>query len=106
MKITKRNVKKHARRIKHATEGQLDQLQGNYQKLIGGVRGLDTPLLIIISVVGIAGILLFDAWVFDFIGLIVLLYPFYLFAEREGHQEGYFEGSFEHMSPQSSEEQK
>jgi hypothetical protein len=106
MKVAKRNVKKHARKLKHATETEIDELHHSYQKLVGDMRNLDSPILIALSVVGIAGILIFDNAIFDFISLVVLIYPFYIFAQRDGHQEGYYEGYYDRMTKNAGHDEE
>lgn len=98
MKINSRNIKKHSRKIRNATEEELSNLQAEYDKLMQNVSNASEPALLILSVLGVAIILLFDWGIIDFIGLLILIYPLYLFARNEGHQEGYYEGYYENMS--------
>lgn len=95
-KITKDKLKKHARKIKDVTEEEFAELQSGYTKLMENVRSADTPMLLIIAVIGVAIVLMFRSPLFDLIGLIVFAYPIYLFVRQDGHEEGYFEGYYDH----------
>ena len=97
MKMNATKVKKHVRKLKHASEQELKELQGSYTRLMADVRRMDEPLLFLLMVVGLAIVLLFDWGIIDLIGLLILVYPLYLFARQDGHEEGYYEGYYEKM---------
>ncbi|HOF50355.1 MAG TPA: hypothetical protein PLH22_01565 [Candidatus Colwellbacteria bacterium] len=103
-KITKAKVKSSARKIRNATEEQFDEMQKNYQKVMGNVNNMTAPGLLFVSFIGIAIILLLDSALFDLIGLLVLIYPFYLFAQKTGHHDGYCEGYYDHMTKDKNAE--
>ncbi|GEM_PF-4671880 len=95
-KMTKENIKKHARKVRNVTEEEYKELQEGYGKLMGGVRGMDTPGLLGLCVIGLAAVLLFNNRFIDLAGLLVFAYAFYLFVHKSSHQEGYFEGYYDH----------
>ncbi len=98
MKITKGNVKKHARKLRNATEEELKELQEGYKSLLEKANGADSSILLIMAIVGIAIILLFKQGIFDAIGVIILVYSLYLFVQKEAHEEGYYEGYYDLMT--------
>jgi len=73
-------------------------MEKNYEKLMGSVNNMSAPGLLFVSFIGIAIILLLDSALFDLIGLLVLIYPFYLFVQKTGHHDGYCEGYYDHMT--------
>lgn len=101
MKFSKKNVRK----IKNATREELDNLQKEYESLIKNVNGMSPAGLLVIAVAGIAVILFFRSNLLDFIGLIMILYPLYVFVKRGAHREGYFEGYYEMMTKINSRTQ-
>lgn len=104
MKMNAAKLKKHARKLKGVSEDEFKKLQGSYEKLMKDVRHLDEPALIMLMVVGIAIILLFSWGIFDFVGLLVLIYAVYLFARQEGHEEGFYEGYYENAGGRKESE--
>lgn len=94
MKVNSKDVKKKVKKIKHASKEEIDMLKEEYQKVIGVVKGMTSPILFVVSLVGIFVILYFRNNFIDFIGLIVFIYPFYLFVQKEGHKDGFFEGYY------------
>lgn len=103
-KITKTKIKNHARKIRNATEEQLNEMQKGYQKLMGNVSNMTAPGLLFISFIGLAIILLLNGALFDLIGLLIFIYPFYLFAQKSGHHEGYCEGYYDHITKDKNDE--
>lgn len=98
MKFSKKDVRK----IKSATKEELDKLQKEYEALTKNIRGMSPAGLLVIAVAGIAVILYFRNNLFDFIGLIMILYPLYIFIQRGAHREGYFEGYYDMMTKMGS----
>lgn len=98
MKVTKNSVKKHARKLRNATEEEFKELQEGYRGLLEKANRADSSVLLIMAVVGIAIILLFRQGIFDAIGVIVLVYSLYLFVQKEAHEEGYYEGYYDRMT--------
>lgn len=90
--------KKDVRKIKKATQEELGKLQNEYEALMKEVGRMSPAGLLAIAVAGIAVILFFRSNVFDFIGLIMILYPLYIFIQRGAHREGYFEGYYDMMT--------
>ena len=68
-----------------------------YDALIHNVRGMSPAGLLALAAAGIAVILLFQNNALDFIGLVMIAYPLYLFIQRGSHREGYFEGYYDMM---------
>lgn len=94
MKFSKKDVRK----IKNATKEEMDSLQKEYEALVKNVNSMSPAGLLAIAVLGIAVILYFRTNLLDFIGLIMLLYPLYVFIQRGAHREGYFEGYYDMMT--------
>lgn len=103
MKINSKNIKKHAREIKNATESELSKLKEEYQKMMGGMQTMSSAGLLIVSLTGIFVILFFKNMFFDFLGILVFAYPFYLFVKKESHEEGFCEGGYHVMSGDKKE---
>jgi hypothetical protein len=91
MKFNKKDIDK----VKDMTKEEVEKLQEDYEMLVKGVRKMSTGGLVLLSVVGILVILFFQSNLIDFIGLLVFVYPFYVFAQREGHQGGFFDGYYQ-----------
>lgn len=89
--------KKDVRKIAKATKEELEKLQEEYAALMDNVREMSPAGLLAIAIGGIAVILSFRSNVFDLIGLIMLLYPLYIFVRRGAHRKGYFEGYYDMM---------
>lgn len=87
--------KKDVRKIQKASAEELKKLHEEYDALMGGVRGLSPVGLLLIAVAGVALILSFRSNVIDFVGLILVLYPLYIFIQRGAHKEGYLEGYYD-----------
>lgn len=102
MKINSKNIKKHARKIKDASEEEISKLQGEYKKLMGNINTMSSPMLLLISFIGVFIIIYFRSNFFDIIGLIILIYPFYLFVQKESHEEGFCEGYYDLMTKNKS----
>ena len=94
MKFKKQDVRK----IKNATHEELGKLQEEYEALMKNVGVMSPAGLLTISVAGIAVILYFHNTLLNLIGLIMLLYPIYVFIRRGAHRKGYFEGYYEMMT--------
>ena len=94
MEIKKKDMKK----IKHATKEQLSKLHEEYRATTKNVGGMSPVGLFGIAVVGIIIMFLWPNRFFIVIGLIMLLYPIYIFIRRGAHREGYFEGYYEMMT--------
>ncbi len=94
MKFSRKNVSK----IKNATKEELGKLQEEYKALMGNVQEMSPAGLLLIAIAGIAVILYFQSNLMDFIGLIMLLYPLYVFIQRGAHRKGYFEGYYDMMT--------
>jgi hypothetical protein len=90
--------KKEVRKIKKATQEELAMLHKEYNALMKNVNGLSPAGLLLIAIAGIAVILYFQSSILDFIGLVMLLYPLYIFIRRGAHREGYFEGYYEMLT--------
>ncbi len=95
-KITKDKLKKHARKIKDVTEEEFSELRQGYERLMENSRGADLPVMLVIALIGVAIVLMARSALFDLIGLIVFAYPIYMFVRQDGHEEGYFEGYYDH----------
>ena len=54
--------------------------------------------LMAIAVLGVLVIIYFRNNFFDFIGLVMLLYPLYVFIQRGAHRKGYFDGYYDMMT--------
>lgn len=104
MKINSKNVKKHAREIKDITEAELLLFKDEYQKMMGSVNTMSSAGLLILSLTGIFIILFFSNMFFDFIGILVFAYPFYLFVKKESHEEGFCEGRYYHAAAKDKKE--
>ncbi len=89
---------KDARKIKNATEHELQKLDEAYGVLMKNIQVVSTSSLIMICIIGVATTVYFQNSILNFLGLMVFAYPFYIFANREGHRDGYFEGYYESMS--------
>ena len=94
MEFKKRDIKK----IKHATKEQLSKLHEEYKATTKNLNGMSPAGLFGIAVVGIVIMFLWPNRFFLLIGLILLLYPIYIFIRRGAHREGYFEGYYEMMT--------
>lgn len=94
MKFSKKDVRK----IKKATQEELVRLGKEYQALMKDVQVMSPVGLLAIAVAGIAVILFFRSNLFDFVGLVMILYPLYIFVQRGAHREGYFEGYYDMMT--------
>ncbi|MFA5052957.1 MAG: hypothetical protein WC565_02790 [Parcubacteria group bacterium] len=103
MKINSKNIKKHARNIKNASEEEISRFREEYHKLMGNVETINSPLLLVLALIGVFIILYFKNNFFDIIGLIILIYPFYLFVRRGSHEEGFFEGYYDFMTKERRE---
>lgn len=93
------------KKIKKATKEELGKLQQEYEALMGRVQGMSPIALLVIAVVGIVVILTFQSNFLDLIGLVLLLYPLYIFVQRSAHREGYFEGYYEMMTKMGHREE-
>lgn len=102
MKITKSKIKKHARNIRNVSEEEFKELQEGYRKLVGNVQTMTSPMLMALSLLGVFVILYFRSNFMDIIGLLIFVYPFYLFVQKESHEEGFFEGYYDQMSKKGS----
>lgn len=91
MKFKKKDIEK----VKEMTKEEVEKLQGDYEALTKSVRKMSTAGLILLSVAGIAVILFFQSNIIDFVGLLVFVYPFYVFAQREGHEGGFLDGYYQ-----------
>ncbi len=100
MEIKKKDIKK----IKHATKEQLGKLHEEYKATTQNVSGMSPVGLLAIAVVGIVLMFLFPNRFFLLVGLILILYPIYVFVRRGAHREGYFEGYYEMMTKLSQRE--
>ncbi|PIR41681.1 MAG: hypothetical protein COV30_02460 [Candidatus Yanofskybacteria bacterium CG10_big_fil_rev_8_21_14_0_10_37_15] len=94
MKLDKKNIRK----IKNATKEELAKLQEEYETLLKDVRGMSPAGLLVIAAAGVAVILFFRNNFLDFIGLVMILYPLYIFIQRGAHRKGYFEGYYDLMT--------
>ena len=94
MELKKKDVKK----IKKATKEELTKLHETYKAVSKNVSGMSVIGLFLIAIAGIAVILFFPNKFLVLIGLIMLLYPIYIFIKRGAHREGYFEGYYEMMT--------
>jgi|GEM_PF-7065394 len=94
MKLKKKDVKK----ITHATKEELGKLQDQYKEVSKNVSEMSPAGLLVIAVIGILVILYFQNKFFVLVGLVMLLYPIYIFIRRGAHREGYFEGYYEMMT--------
>lgn len=94
MELKKKDVKK----IKKATQEELAKLHEEYKAVSKNVSGMSPAGLLAIAVAGIVVIFLFQNKFLILIGLIMLLYPIYIFIRRGAHREGYFEGYYEMMT--------
>ncbi|MEJ0053444.1 MAG: hypothetical protein WDN10_01800 [bacterium] len=74
---------------------EFERLESEYKEWRAGPRILSNPVLITLSILGIALILCFQTAFPSFIGILIFAYALYTFATREGHREGYFEGYYE-----------
>lgn len=90
--------KKDINKIKHATKEELGKLHEEYKAVSKNVSGMSPAGLMLIAVAGIVVMFLFQNKFFILIGLIMLLYPIYIFIRRGAHREGYFEGYYELMT--------
>ena len=94
MELKKKDVKK----IKHATKEELAKLHEEYKAVKENVSGMSPMGLLAIAVAGVAVVFLFQNKFLILIGLIMILYPIYIFIRRGAHREGYFEGYYELMT--------
>ena len=94
MEIKKKDVKK----IKKASQEELAKLHEKYKTVSKNISGMSVAGLILIAVAGIAVILFFPNKFLVLIGLIMLLWPIFIFIKRGAHREGYFEGYYEMMT--------
>ncbi|MEK7589219.1 MAG: hypothetical protein AAB479_01130 [Patescibacteria group bacterium] len=94
MEIKKKDIKK----IKHATKEELVKLHEEYKAVSKNVSGMSPAGLMLIAVAGVVVMFLFQNKFFVLIGLIMLLYPIYIFIRRGAHREGYFDGYYEMMT--------
>jgi hypothetical protein len=102
MEFKKKDIKK----IKKATSEELSKLQDQYKTASKNVSGMSLAGLLAIAIAGIAVIFYFaQNALFTIIGLIMLLYPIYIFIRRGAHREGYFEGYYEMMSKLGSRDE-
>ena len=98
--------KKDIKKIKKATKEELNKLHEQYKEATKNVSGMSPAGLLLISVAGIVVILLFhNTLALILIGLIMLLYPIYIFIKRGAHREGYFEGYYELMTKLGSRDE-
>ena len=94
--------KKNAKKIKNATQEELGKLEKEYEAVKKNVNGMSLAGLMIIAIAGIVMILIFQNKLLVIIGLVMLLYPIYVFIRRGAHREGYFEGYYDMMKEFSS----
>jgi len=94
MEIKKKDIKK----IKKATKEELAKLHEEYKEVSKNVGGMSPVGLSVIAIVGIVLMFLFPNRFFILIGLVMILYPIYVFIRRGAHREGYFEGYYEMMT--------
>jgi Flp pilus assembly protein TadB len=102
MEIKKKDVKK----IKKATQEEMSKLHEQYKEATKNVSGMSPAGLLAISVIGIAVIFFFHQnMLLILIGLVMLLYPIYVFIRRGAHREGYFEGYYDLMTKLGSRDE-
>lgn len=94
--------KKDVRKIKNATQEELSKLQEEYEAVTKNIHTMSPAGLMAIAVFGILVIIYFRNNFFDFIGLVLLLYPLYVFVQRGGHRKGYFDGYYDMMAKMNS----
>lgn len=94
MEINKKNFKK----IKNVTQEELNKLQEGYKTVNKNVSGMSLFGLTVIAIAGIAVILYFQNKFLVLVGLVMLLWPLYIFIRRGAHRDGYFEGYYEMMT--------
>ena len=94
MKINPHTVQK----VKNATSGELHTLKENYSTLVENMQVITTSGLIMICLVAVAAVVYFQNTILNFLALIIFAYPFYVFASREGHRDGYFEGYYDSLT--------
>jgi len=98
--------KKDVKKIKKATKEELNKLHEQYKEVTKNVSGMSPVGLLLIATAGIVVILLFhNTLVFIVIGLVMLLWPIYIFIKRGAHREGYFEGYYELMTKLGSRDE-
>lgn len=102
MEFKQKDVKK----IKTATKEELGKLQEQYKSVSKNVDGMSPAGLLAIAIAGIIAILYFQNKFFVLIGLILLLYPIYVFIRRGAHRQGYFEGYYEMMKKFGARDQQ
>src|SRR3546814_15590340 len=90
--------KKDVRKIKKATQEELNRVQKEYESFMKNVHGMSPAGLLALAVAGIVLILLFQNNILDLIGLAILLYALYVFVKRGAHRKGYFEGYYDMMT--------
>ncbi len=101
MEFKKKDVKK----IQKATKEELGKLHEEYKAAKKNVNEMSAFGLLLISVAGIAVILFMQNKLLVLVGLVILLYPLYVFIRRGAHREGYFEGYYEMMTKFGSREE-
>jgi len=98
--------KKEVKKIKKATEEELNKLHEQYKEATKNASGMSPAGLLLIAVAGIVVILLFHTiLVLILTGLVMLLWPIYIFIKRGAHREGYFEGYYELMTKLGSRDE-
>lgn len=70
----------------------MKSLKSHYKRALKKVKSMDNTGLILLCIVGIAGIVYFENGLLNFIALIVFSYAFYIFANREGYRDGFYDG--------------
>jgi hypothetical protein len=98
--------KKDVKKIKKATKEELSKLHEQYKEATKNVSGMSPAGLLLIALAGIVVILLFhNTLVLILVGLVMLLWPIYIFIKRGAHREGYFEGYYELMTKLGSRDE-
>jgi multisubunit Na+/H+ antiporter MnhG subunit len=101
MELKKKDVKK----IKKATQEELGKLHEEYKAATKNVSGMSPIGLLAIAIAGIVVIFLFQNKLLILIGLVMLLYPIYVFIRRGAHRAGYFEGYYDLMTKLGSRDE-
>ena len=94
MEYNKKNVEK----VKKATQEELGKLNEQYKSVKKNVSGMSVAGLSVIAIAGVAVVLFFQNKFLVLVGLIMIVYPIYIFIRRGAHRKGYFEGYYEMMT--------
>lgn len=98
-------MKKDVKKIKKATKEELGKLHEEYKTAVKSVSGMSVAMLMLIAIAGMIVIFVFSNKFLTLVGLIMLLFPIYIFIKRGAHREGYFEGYYELMSKLGSRDE-